>query len=506
MRGRFLVIIQQSVVGISIFVFLWLLWEKLQFGLVRYFDADEMAYLHWAHSVYTGMIPYRDFLSYVPPGFYYALAPLYWISHGTDILWMGRIYAFGVFAGITVTSVYLFWYIRKSWIAVLAGICMAFLPIPADKFIEIRPDNLAVLAGLMGSVFQIIAIEKGRSRYFWCLSGVLYMSSLLILPKTLPQVLAGLFVALCWWVWGQERRQDRVAMMRMFAVGLCFPVILFGLWMRIHIHGIDQWGTVWYSLIRLPLEVNKIGVLFPMEPYQFFYPNVLLYGADGWNMTLIANHSIWLLGLLMGAARLVTPLMPNGKKGVWAEVLVGLSFFGYSAIFIYGYPMRHEQYLIPIGIFVAWYAADAMHLLWMRVYNVAYSRMTFFLGVIVMLYGIVSLSGRMNEQKRVYTNAGDYHFLQEAIRLIPANAYVFDLVGSTIYFRDPYYVSAVPFGQWEPYLSRPLPSVQDALMRTQTGFVYEGQLKRTETLSLEDRTYMYSRFHPVPGVPGLLAQ
>lgn len=506
MRRTFWIVIQQSVVGVSILVFLWLLWEKLHFGLVRYFDADEMAYLHWAHSVYTGMIPYRDFLSYVPPGFYYALAPLYWITHGTDILWVGRVYAFGVFVGITVASMYLFWYIRKSWIAVLAGICTAFLPIPADKFIEIRPDNLAVLTAMMGSVFQIIAIEKGRSRFFWRLSGVLYMSSLLILPKTLPQVFSGLFVALCWWVWGQERMQDRMAMMRAYAVGLCFPLVIFGLWMLVHIRGIDQWGTLWYSLIRLPLEVNTIGALFPMEPYQFFYPNTLLYGADGWNTTLIANHSIWLVGLLVGAMRLVTPMMVNGKKGAWAEVMLGLSFFGYSALFIYGYPMRHEQYLIPIGIFVAWYAADAVYMVWKRISDAPASRMIFLLAVVGVLCGIVNVSGRMNTQKSVYTNAGDYRLLQEAIRLIPTDAYVFDLVGSTIYFRDPYYVSAVPFGQWEPYLSRPLPSVREALMRTQTGFVYEGQLKRTESLSSEDRTYIYSRFHSVPGISGLLVR
>lgn len=499
-------IAQYSILGVSILVLLWLLWEKLQFGLIRYFDADEMAYLHWAHSVFTGNIPYRDFLSYVPPGFYYALAPLYWFFHGADILGAARVYAFVVFTGVTLVSSYLFWRIRKSWISIIAGILLVFLPIPSDKFIEIRPDNLATLVVLLGALFHIMAFEKGSSRRYWFLSGMLYAASFLILPKTLPQVAVGCGVTVCWWIWGDGTVRVRSSMAWMFSAGLFFPIGIFLLWVAGMIHTPDQLGTVWYSLARLPLEVNKIGALFPMEPYQFFYPNALLYGEGGWGAGLIANHAIWLAGLLMGAIRLVTPLLPNGKKGAWAELIVGLSFFGYIALFIYGYPMRHEQYLIPIGVYAAWYAADGLFCVWTMVQNHAGLRILVSAGIILLLYGVFTLSGRINEQKGLYTNAGDYRVLREALRLIPNNAYVFDLVGSTIYFRDPYYVSAVPFGQWEPYLSKPLPSLKEMLIRTNTPYVYEGQLGRTDSLSPEDKAYITSVFHPVPGMPGLLSR
>jgi len=482
------------------------LWEKLQFGLVRYFDADEMAYLHWAHSVFTGSIPYRDFLSYIPPGYYYALAPLYWISHGTEILQFGRIHAFIIFAGIAMVSTYLFWLVRKSWIALLSGIFVAFIPIPADKYIEIRPDNLATFVALLGAVFHIVALEKGLTRRYWFMAGVLYMSSLFILPKALPQAVVGVCITMCWWMWGDHSRRERHLMALIFAAGFILPVLAFGVWIAGTMKGIDQLNVVLYSLIRLPLEVNKIGALFPMQPYQFFYPNALVYGAGGWNVYLFANHILWFVGLLVGAVRLVTPALPNGRKGIWAELLVGLSFFGYTALFIYGYPMRHEQYLIPIAVFVSWYAADGLHMLWMNAKDRIVPYTLFCMGVVMLLYGVFFLSNGLHDLKKMHTNAGDYRILREAIRLIPNDAYVFDLVGSTIYFRDPYYVSAVPFGQWEPYLSRPLPSLRDALARTQAGFVYEGQLRRTEGLSPADKAYITSHFRPTIDVGGLLSR
>lgn len=491
-------------IGISLVTLCLLLWNALQLGLIRYFDADEMAYLHWAHNVFVGRVPYVGFLSYVPPGFYYALAPLYWLTHGTDILFFGRVYAFAVFFGMTFSLMYVFWLVRRDWTALISGIFLAFIPIPADKFIEIRPDNLAMLIALGGTLFQVMAFMHPTRRRYWFFSGLLYSVSLLVLPKVLPQVIAAVWVAIAWWIWSGQETRVRSCAAQMFVSGMSVPALAFGVWVFSIAHSLQEIGIIWYSLTKLPLEVNKIGALFPMEPYQFFYPNALLYGAHGWNSILLSNHTIWLVGLCMGAFRLVTPFLPNGKKGVWAELLIGMTFFGYIALFIFGYPMRHEQYLIPIGIFVSFYAADALSVVWMHVKDHGPTVIMFFFGFGALLYMLFHMSGFMGNEKRTFTNASEYETLRVALKAIPENAYVFDLIGSTIYFRDPYYVSAVPFGQWEPFLSRPLPSVVDALTSTRTSHIYEGLLKRVRTLSHGDQSYIFSQFRPREGASGYL--
>lgn len=485
-------------------VLLWLLWNALYLGRVRFFDADEMAYLHWAHNVFTGRVPYIDFLSYVPPGFYYALTPLFWLTQGTDILLFGRVYAFIVFVGIIVVLMVMFWHMRRSWMALMAGVFLAFIPIPADKFIEIRPDNLAMFIVLGATLLQVMAHRDPYRHRYWFLSGALYSVSLLVLPKVIPQVAAAICIGIAWWVWsGQEVRvRNRAA--GMFVSGMSVPVCIFGVWVIFIARSFQEISLVWYSLMTLPLEVNKIGALFPMEPYQFFYPNALLYGAGGWNSAVIANHMIWLIGLLMGAFRFVTPLLPNGKRGVWAELLIGMTFFGYIVLFMYGYPMRHEQYLIPIGIFVSFYAADAVSALWMRVKDHRMASYIFLFGFGSCMYVLFLMSGTMGVEKRMRTNISEYETLSIALNTIPNGAYVFDLVGSTIYFRDPYYVSAVPFGQWEPYLSRPLPSIAEALTSTRTSYIYQGQLGRVDSLSARDRTYISSQFRPHKTASGFL--
>ncbi len=496
-------VVRMLLVSLSIGMLCWLLWNMLRFGRIRYFDADEMAYLHWAHNVFVGKVPYIDFLSYVPPGFYYVLAPLFWLTEGVEILTYARVFACSIFLGTTLTLIYLFWHVRKSWTALIAGIVLAWIPIPSDKFIEVRPDTISMMVALGATLFQVLAFRYPfRSRY-WFFSGFLYSVSFLLLPKVVPQILSAVFVIVCWWIWGEYTKRERTNMLVLFGIGLMVPFLLFGVWVMSVAHSIQQIGVIWYSLTRLPLEVNKIGALFPMEPYQFFYPNALLYGIGGWNTIIFSNHVFWFIGLGMGACRLVTPFLPNGKNGVWAELLIGISFFGYITLFMYGYPMRHEQYLIPIGVFVSFYVADICTVVWTRMQNTRITTGIFFVGFVCVLGMLFFMSQTMGRTKQMRTNVSEYETLRVALMTIPKDAYVFDLVGSTIYFRDPYYVSAVPFGQWEPYLSRPLPSVVASLEKTKTRYIYEGGLGRVNTLRTQDAMYIARTFLPGGGIFGL---
>lgn len=481
-----------------------LLIDKLELGIIRYFDADEFAYLHWAHNVFAGRLPYRDFLAYIPPGFFYLLAPLYWFTNGVEILYFGRVFAYVVFFGLVVSVGMLFWQMRRHTLAAItAGLLLAFIPIPADKFLEVRPDNAAMLLAVLGAIIHCIGFSGVRKPAIWFFAGALYMLSFLILPKTLPQVVIAVGVTLLWWRWGEGALVERTRHIGLFAAGLVAPAAVFGGWLVVSLRPADGLSMAWYSLTKLPFEAQKISALFPLQPDLFFYPNNLLYGQPGWNTGLFVNHAVWLAGLITGSIRLATPFVANGRKGVWAECITGGAFLGYIVSFMYGYPMRHEQYLIPISIFVVFYAADGFYMLWKLVPQkpvFAVARAALF---VVLIAGVMQVHSQIQIPKLAMTNAGDYAVLRFALRTIPEDAYVFDLVGSTVYFRDPYYVSSVPFGQWAPYLSRPLPNIPEALDRTRTAYVYEGLLGRLDNLPHDAVSYIRQFYTPVKGIPGM---
>lgn len=431
-----------------------MLFWKLNLGLTRYFDADEFAYLHWAHNVFTGRLPYRDFLLYVPPGFLWILSSLYFFFQGTAILTAGRVFAWVVYAGICVVLGVILVELRGNrgsrgirrmrenlWLLFLPGVVLSFLPIPSDKFLEIRPDNLAMLMALIGVIGEIRAIrEKKKNWFFW--SGVMYGVSLLILPKTLPQVAVAVLVGRSW----------------PLVAGIGLPLALFALWL------LPLGDIAWYSLTKLPFEVNRLGELYPMGRDLFFYPNEIYYGAKGWSTGLLANHAVWFVGLFVGIHWLLS-----------REFLIAGSMFAYILAFMYGYELRHAQYLIPIACFVALYAADGVRRLGV-------------LGVLGVLGAMTPVFLAVNTPKMAWTNEQDYLRLERVLAAVPKDATVFDLVGATIFYNDPYYVSAVPFDQWQRYLSRPLPT----LLLPKGTYIYRDKLGRVDrVVPYDSKVYHY---------------
>lgn len=483
----------------AMFLFL-LLWQRLDLGLVRFFDADELAYLHWAHNVFVGKLPYIDFFFYVPPGFLWFLAPLYFYSKGTAILMVSRVLAFGIYVGICVVVGLVLLQLRglkgvwrNIWIFILPGAILSFLPLPADKMLEIRPDNVATLVALIGLYLQMGWIERQKkSLAFW--SGVAYGVSLLLLPKSLPLVAVAVVVA----VFVSRNFSKGLRQLFLFVLGIGLPMVGFGLWILFVSRNMEDVRLILYSLTKLPLEVNNIGQLFPMQPDLFFYPNTSYYGVGGWSRGLIFNHAVWIMGLLFGTWRFVTPWIGGkDKAGAWVELLIGGSFFAYILIFMYGYPLRHAQYLIPIAVFVALYVADLIWSIWIAMGHTSWGRGMFVIGYMVCIVMLWGVSSEVNNPKRLWTNAEDVRTLEFALRTIPKDSYVLDLVGATIYFQDPSYGCCLPLGQYTPFLSRPVNVLSDGLRRTNPLYIYQGRLYRLHDIAATDRMYVEEHYRPL---------
>ena len=490
----------RTLIHVAVFILFALsLWWKLQLGLVRYFDADEFAYLHWAHNVYTGRIPIIDFLMYAPPGFLYILAPIYAFFTGTGPLIIGRVFAWLVYVGIVIILGLIHTAVRRGKrmqlsLLLLPGFMLSVLAIPADKMLEIRPDNIATFLALLGVYSEVLLFSQPRPLYAFS-TGLFYTASLFVLPKTLPFILVGLCTALGRFLTSPE--QGKRQLFIRWIMGCLIPCAGFLLWVAAVTPGGEGVMRIIYSLTRLPFEVNRIAERFGMQADLFFYPNWTYYGLEGWNIVLIVNHVLWLFGIFVSSIRLMTPFLPNGKDGVWQELLLAGTYFANVIMFMYGYPLRHAQYLIPVAVFIAFYAADGIYTLMesMARRSIFVIAAPIGLGSLVFLGIVLSISSK---SKLAMTNADDLAFLSAVTRTIPRDAYVLDLVGTTIYYRDPYYVSAVPFGEWKQYLSEPLPDLLPALTATNTRYIYAGKLGRVSSLSHEEQTHIAERYSPMP--------
>lgn len=105
---------------------------------------------------------------------------------------------------------------------------------------------------------------------------------------------------------------------------------------------------------------------------------------------------------------------------------------------------------------------------------------------------IFRASYSLNNPKQYWTNEADLANFKKLEESIPLNAFVFDLTGFSLVFRDPYYICCVPYGQYIGALSSlHLESLSGRLEKTKTNYVMDNRL---DTLSEEDRKYIMENY------------
>ncbi len=464
---------------------------RFRLGQTRFFDVDELAYLHWASHYVRGSMPYRDFLFFIPPGYLWFLAPIFVFAHGMAPFFVGRALAFGVFLAMIGAASWLFWEVRRSHFWIVIPLVLAFLPLPSFKFLEIRPDTLAAALSLLGLVF-IVRYLRQREKLNGLFAGIGLALAILVSPKSMPTLVVGLMVL------GLAARGEKRGLTYLAwpGLGLLLPGLFFLLWLVSL--GPATIPTAFYSLLKLPFETGALGKLFPIQPNFFFYPNVFFYGA-GSNRGLYLNHALWLVGFLFGTYRLLTPFLSGDKREVLVELLLAGSFWVQIIFFFYGTPFRHTQYLIPIAVFVVWYLADGLFLIWQKIRTSWWKELLFAvvgIGSVVLLYQTFN---QLNQEKLIWKNTETLETIQRIFTTIPHNEYILDLEGAMLYYPDPYYACCLPFGQFAPYLSRPLPSLTAALATTETKYIFQGKSGRVKALLPEDQFYVQQNFVPWEG-------
>lgn len=472
------------ILGILLVYIMYWRWQVSQ---TRFFDVDEFSYLHWAANLAHGQRPYTDFFMFFTPGFLWFFAPLFVLfSHSASVFIAARVVSFGIFSGILVLLWFLFAKTRNRTWALLPVVLLAFLPMPFDKFLETRPDNLSTLLAIAGLVLEVYALSHKNNK-FWFWSGFCYMASLVVFAKTLPFVAVGVLIALI------NTRKRITGELVVFIKGLCVPLGVFLLWVLT----LGDIPKAWYSLTKLPFEANTFGKFTIMEPHLFFFPNGSFYGGSATvTIGLILNHAIWFIGIVTGVVRLFTPFIggKGERKNVLIEVLISgvflLSVIGYVQFF----PLKHSQYLIPIAIFIAYYCADFL--------AVVFERMDSFVLIAFILIGswvFASATISVNQVKLSWSNVAQLTQARLLISSIPTSAQVLDLEGRMVFWKDAYYICCVPFGSFTQYLTQPPIPVEQVLEAKNIPYIFQGDSNRLSILSSDAQRYIRSHYTPVKG-------
>lgn len=480
----------------SVVLVVYFLFVKYRYALFRYFDMDELAYLYWTAHAARGNLPYRDFLFILPPGYLFFLAPLFFFS--TDPIFTffaARISSFVVFTLLVIVTMFIFFLLRKRWTAIIAGLFLVFLPLPYDKFIEVRPDTIAALFAMAGTFFQILWMERNEKRtrtVLAFLSGFCYGLSVFLLQKTIPHVVVATLIV---FMWVNTHKRDKFRTMFPFIFGGCILFSLFFVWAIMT----GNFVQVWYSITQLPSEVAQMGKDFPLPPLNYFLWTDIFFGKSGFNVGFLLNGWLWGTGLALAVLRFVTSMLSRKRNTLLPDILLSAICIVEALLFVFVVPFKHAQYLIPIAVFIALYLADGVDFLWMCAKRQLPTLFLFFLFFIGLLP--VFLRGYQDTTMVKFTwwnmsNQPDRVQLFTLLRTIPQKEYIFDLVGLSWYHPSPYYASATPFGQFSTYMSRPLPPLVHELVTTDTKYIYQGGY-RLHTLRLDDKDYILAHFTPV---------
>lgn len=512
----------------SVLLVFFLYWHY-KLGISRYFDSDEMAHLHWAYNFFSGMKPYKDFLYFFPPGFLILLWPV-WVIAGNALnaLVIARVFAFVFFLTLSLAVFLLVREIEGNGVggsndgwrrALLTVVFLAFLPLPFDKFIEIRPDTIATAMVILG-MWQLIrgirlmtrlrpeengtSTRRGGTGNFF-FSGLFYSLSIVVSPKTVFFLPAAFLVFL--WFLKNARRQ--VSVLKSILSGGFIPlagILGFFTW-------IGVFDKAMYLTFRFASDSSKVlGSKFPIPPDFFFRPNDTFYGLGGNSVPYILNLLIYIgggTGALLAFMKIARGIFDRSKQEflVSARVLIFLSFITNVGAYIWIFPMKHAQYLIAIAPLVAYYFAELLEDS-RGIYRKLKVEFLYPLSLAVFLLVLGFNFVKMNEAKANWTSWRTTMNFEKIAALIPKGDFVFDTLGETMNFKDPYYICCIPYGQYSEAFKFNLPSLENSLKLTQTKYIYLSDEGRLGVLPSKDAEFIRSHYvvaqiNPVIMVPGI---
>lgn len=433
-----------------------LIYWRFRYGMTRYFDIDEFAHLHWSHNAFIGLRPYTDFFYFLPPLFLYTLFPLFLASgRSVGILLLSRGFSFIIFALCSLVLFLIVAKVKDKKTALFSLFIFAFLPMPLDKWIEIRPDSFSTVFSFLGIIFLILTLQKRRRRYAF-LSGLFYSVAVFLLPKVIFFLFVGVMVIFIFSI-----RNKVYSYLYALGIGLLIPLCAV-LLLYVSYGNIQK--ALYLTVNVVSSATAVLGRDFPREADLAFRPNGAYYGLEWYNLAWKSNLFIWVVASIWAVKHAISVFDEKNSTAIFIKFLLFASFWLNFISYVKLFPLRHPQYLIPLSPFIAYYFADCIFSLKKRFVQIIVAIVCIFIFFFAAneMYA-VKLSGSNKETLAYYEKT--YHFL-------PAIEPVFDLSGETIFYPEGYYFCCIPYGQYEEVLTFSYPNLEKELQRKQVKFIH----------------------------------
>ncbi|MDO8451657.1 MAG: hypothetical protein Q7S76_02200 [bacterium] len=435
----------------------------LHLGLIRHFDPDEFAHLHWSYLIAKGYLPYRDFFFYIPPTFHILLSFLFRLPSDAYLLIIGRVIQFSIIVGSLIVIRRLTRSMTTHAIApLLAMLLWLTTPVTFDKSIEIRPDHLMMLFLMSG----MYLLGTSHSRKKNIASGFLIGIGFAILPKaifTIPAVLLLLCTA--------KKKKQRIGA---FAIGAFIP--LFVLFCYFLLTGLLPEAV--RSMTHDSFVVQQGKTLFSL--WTTLSPWPLVYVAQGGvSMPWIVNTVVFIAGL-MGL-----PLLMRSSPRIGTAIVLLL---GGAVVEILLFPVPYTQYFLLVTPFLAISAGVLGS-------SVPQKIQPFVTAVLALL--VFGSFGIQYRERITNTNKEQLGVIDTVLASTQADESIYDAVGSYVFRPDGYYFCCHPYAEFFGKLGRPYPTLRESLITTQTKFLVLDQTGQSLWKPMpEDLVFLLTHFLP----------
>ncbi len=445
---------------------------RIHLGIVRFFDPDEFAHIHWTWLIASGHAPYRDFFFYILPLFQWLLVPIFLLAPSVKLIIATRMVAFVIY----VILLYVVYRITKQITnrtdtSLLAMILFAGFPMTIDKTIDVRPDTLMTLLYFFGASRLLRrnpqAAKENAADADLFFASIVISLSILVMMKIVFAIPAIIFLYI-------------MKLIDTKGKGLIF-VILGGLapiLIVVSILAHDNLIPLAYRALTVDAWIVNNG----KQPFS------LIATLSPWPLVYVEQAGVslpWVINTIIWGLMLIGLIFLTLKKRV--PGIFSLLFLVSSVAFLIKFPVPYVQYFVPVSVIAALLGAygltsigDGADLLIGSIAKRLHIRYVVPVGGIILLIaaGVVSYSmyvqytDRLGSQK---AREEQQTVISDILKITKPDEPVYDMNGSFVFRPDGYYICCHPYNEFLHRFTRHIGSLKDSLIKTKTKFLVMDQ-------------------------------
>lgn len=428
-------------------VFAAILLGRLHLSVIRFFDPDEFAHIHWSFLIAKGSLPYKDFFLIIPPVFHFFLLPVFLLKESTITLISARIYIFFLYLANILILFQIFKSVTKNVLSSLLAVTIfAAFPMTLDKTIDIRPDMLMTLFFLICLYLSFI---RKASPF---VVGFFYGLSFLTFSKIIFAAPALFYITYL------NRKTKVLPHAFSLLYGALMPTALFFLY--IIANGIFTEGI--HAILKDSFLVNTgrqaFSPLLAISPWPLVYVNK---GGVSWPW--IVNTVLWILA--------VPAFFILWKRNRKFSVFLLLYFF-FAIVLLYIFPIPYLQYFLPLCIFISLCTAVTIYEILRRAEVSGVKASSFIIIVPFLASLLISFLHQYQVRaQKESSNSEQLQVIRDILKISAPEETFFDSVGSYVLRPDGYPVCCHPFGEFIYRMENPPLPLTEMLKNRQTKFI-----------------------------------